>query len=662
MSTSEKIGRFRGAVHPAYDSPHLRSWLEKLPDVPESETLSTFQEHVHRVRPPEPCPPLVLKAFDLSDDTVLRPGLARQAFEHACRFLENGVPTPRPVAWLEHRGGKQKVEQYLLTEYLPDTCTFQEALLHHYYDNPLCSEIMELLAVCAGALRSMHDSGFEHRGLGNPHLLVRRKETGGWERAWVLDLHHGHFHSALSPARRGKDMAGFTLPSDLLRVFVEMLHEPQLVPAAFERARKKGRACLRRRRCLSRLRHPLSSTGPESRPAPSEKDIWIWDDRSMQAIPALKSRDKRKYYRKSDILPILSVNLRYRSKIKSAFRQIKAEAWTRPVEMDLRIGLSINLEPDRFEKERRWLQDLGAIPLLVRLYHHQSEANQRFAIEAVRKLNSEGHRVSVALVQDRRAVTHPSSWQGFVEKAGGGLSGFVEAFEVGHAINRVKWGIWNIPEYRQLLKPFENWSCRFPQIPLMGPAGIDFEYPRVLPMLDQWPENSLTAFSHHLYVDRRGDPENRQSGYDTLDKLALARAISRVHPATGERVVVSEVNWPLKGTGVWSPVGSPYQSPGERHNDPSVDEETYARYMRKYLLIAVCSGMADQVYWWNLAAHGFGLIDDRDPRGWRPRAAFHAFKALLDETRGSRYLRRESGEGETGYVLEKKGKTKWISG
>jgi hypothetical protein len=251
----------------------------------------------------------------------------------------------------------------------------------------------------------------------------------------------------------------------------------------------------------------------------------------------------------------------------------------------------------------------------------------------------------VALVQDRNAIRFPRQWEGFVERAGGALSGFVEGFEVGHAINRVKWGIWNYEEYAQLLRPFADWSERFPQIPLLGPAGIDFEFPRILPLLDRLPAGMRwSAYTHHMYVDRRGGPENAQSGYDTVGKLAMARAVARLHPACEERVVVSEVNWPLAGTGVWSPVGSPYLSPGPRHNDPSVDEETYAVYLRRYLLMALCSGMADRVYWWNLAAHGFGLIDDRAEGGWRPRPGYHAFRELVEQTREATFERRE-GEG-----------------
>lgn len=633
----------------------MRSWLEKLPNVPECDALSADRDHVRSVRPPGGGPLLALKRFDppplwksIGDQAIRRGSRAHRAFQHAAHLQSCGVPTPRPVAWLEVQQGRRIREQFLITECLPDACTLREALLHHYYENPLCSDIMDLLEVSAVLVRSMHDAGFEHCDLGNQNIMVSRNARGKWAHAWILDLHRGKTHAKVSASLRGKDNARINLPSDLKRVFFEMQTAPQPVPEDFQKGVKKARFRYRIQQGSHQLRHPFRKKISPDRPLPPEKDIWIWDDRSRQAIPALQSKDKRKYYRKTDIVEMAGTYFRYRKPLRSAYSELKSEAWTNPVQMDGRMGLSCNLEPDRFEKERRWLESLGSLPLLVRLYHHETDARQRYAFDAVRKLQAEGHQVTVALVQDRRAITFPASWQRFVDRAGGSLSGFVEAFEVGHAINRVKWGVWNIPEYRALIAPFENWQQRFPQIPLMGPAGIDFEYPRVLPLLDQWGAGTLTAFSHHLYVDRRGDPENEQAGYDTVDKLALARAMARVHPACAERLIISEVNWPLKNTGIWSPVGSPYQSPGARCNDPSVDEETYACFMRKYLLMALCSGMADQVYWWNLAAHGFGLIDDRDPNGWRPRPAFHEFHKLVEEMRGSTFVhRKKTGEDWT---------------
>lgn len=625
----------------------MREWLATLPNVPEGDALSPERDHLRSVRPPVGYSPLALKKYtppplwkSSLDEWTGRESRARRAFVNANHLLEHGVPTPRPVAWLEVHSGRRILEQYLVSECIPNSCTLRGALLYHYYEKPLCRDLMELLELAAHAVRKMHDANFEHRALNNPNILISRDEKGKWKEAFILDPHRGKIWTNLPPRIRGRDNGRITLPSDLRRIFFEMQSTPETVSAAFSKAERRARKRIQRQQCRRRLRHPFQKSLPPARDYPPEKDIWIWDDRSRQAIPALRSRDKRPYYRKRDLLEMGAASLKHGRKIKTAYNDIREQAWSQPVDMNGCIGLSCNLEPDRFEKERRWLEPLGPLPLMVRLYHHESVSNRRYALDAIRKLKAEGHRVTVALIQDRRAIQFPTAWNAFVGQAGGALSGFVEGFEVGHAINRVKWGVWDYEEYRSLISAFKDWHNRFPQIPLIGPAGIDFEYPRVLPLLDQWPTQSLSAFSHHLYVDRRGAPENVQNGYDTVAKLAMARAMARVHPACAERLIVSEVNWPLKGTGVWSPVGSPYQSPGARFNDPSVDEATYADYMRRYFLLAVCSGLADQVYWWNLAAHGFGLIDDRDPNGWRPRPAYHAFKELIEQTRDATFTQK----------------------
>ena len=122
--------------------------------------------------------------------------------------------------------------------------------------------------------------------------------------------------------------------------------------------------------------------------------------------------------------------------------------------------------------------------------------------------------------------------------------------EVAHAINRVKWGIWDCGDYRRLVAPVARLAERFPAVRFTGPAVIDFEYPFVVSALGALPRGlRFHAVSHHLYVDRRGAPENPQAGFSLLEKCAMGRAIARWSPATEDRFIVSEVNWPLLGTG-----------------------------------------------------------------------------------------------------------------
>jgi hypothetical protein len=324
--------------------------------------------------------------------------------------------------------------------------------------------------------------------------------------------------------------------------------------------------------------------------------------------------------------------------------------------MDGRIGVAVEVLPGRIERQLELLKKLGPVPVMVRFYHHRGDAACELAYNAVERLSAAGHKVNIALVQDRKAVRNAGAWQVWVGEILDQVGGLVNLVEIGHAINRVKWGVWSFDEYKKLVTGVAVHCERYPKVTFCGPAAIDFEYPYVLAGLENLPDNfKFGALSHHLYVDRRGAPENRQGRFAALEKFALGRAIARWSDRSADRFVVSEVNWPLKGTGVYSPVGSPYVSPGVRHNDPSVSEDEYADYMVRYLLIALCSGLVEQVFWWRLAAHGYGLVDDADADSWRERPAFVALCSFVGWTSGSTFVNRRVRDGVEIYSFERAG-------
>jgi len=104
------------------------------------------------------------------------------------------------------------------------------------------------------------------------------------------------------------------------------------------------------------------------------------------------------------------------------------------------------------------------------------------------------------------------------------------------------------------------------------------------------------VLSSLLYVDRRGAPENRQLGLDTVDKVVLLRAIAEVGRNCSERLWITEVNWPLR-EGPHSPAGK----------SVSVDEQSQADYLVRYYLLTLGTGLVERVYWWRMAARGYGL-------------------------------------------------------
>src|SRR5690606_17396603 len=172
------------------------------------------------------------------------------------------------------------------------------------------------------------------------------------------------------------------------------------------------------------------------------------------------------------------------------------------------------------------------------------------------------------------ALLQPELWQNFLEATIPAIADKVAHIEITHALNRVKWGIWNAREYAALMQPVFALQERFPNIKLTGPACIDFEYHPIITALNALPaDKPLAALSHLLYVDRRGAPENKQGKFSTLEKCALLKALAQWSDRCDDKVIVSEVNWPVKYTGIWSPIGCPYIAPSWRREEPGETDD-----------------------------------------------------------------------------------------
>jgi hypothetical protein len=358
--------------------------------------------------------------------------------------------------------------------------------------------------------------------------------------------------------------------------------------------------------------------------------MWIWDDKSAQPISVMRPRDRRRFFKSSNALKIARSTLGGILQVRREYHSLLQLCYRRPVAMRNRIGVAISPAPETLDREIALLENIGRIPVIIRFCQHEPESRRKFLAGVVRDLCKQGHAVTAALIQNRKCVLDPDLWDTFAAETLEQVAGHVENVEIGHAINRVKWGIWDLDEHRRLVEGVARLAGKYPRLSFSGPAVIDFEYPFLMAALRNTPQHfRFAALSHHLYVDRRGAPENAHGAFTALDKFALARAVARWSGVCDDKLIVSEVNWPIKGTGTYSPVNSPYESPGPRFNDPSVSEKEYGDYMIRYLLIALCSGMVERVYWWRLVARGFGLVDDTDGGAWRKRPAFEMLRHFV---------------------------------
>lgn len=568
---------------------------------------------------------------DLRD--AARGSKAARSFRAAHHLLQHDVGTPAPLAFVERWEGRRLKESYYVSLFLDDATGFGERMLELYHQIRECEPFIESLRIVALGARKMHDSGFVHNDLGNQNILITNVSNS--EAFSTIDLNRGRIVTSLSLRERAKDLSRLAIPSGMVEMFLSMYWvEPTPKPLkkwlaryqrlfGFHASSRKWRHPFREAR-LAREKN----NQPATNHYPDPRDVWVWDSKTQQAFGSMDRKDRLKNYPAARYLPMLRETFAAAPSIYREYRKITAGIFKQPISMSSSVGLSIEPQPETFARKLALLSELGPIPILIRLYHHGATEDLQYRKKAIRELLDRGHPVAIALVQSRDAVRDPESWSSFVTFATDGIAERLDFVEVAHAINRVKWGIWSFDELEALYKPIKKLSERYPTLRFTGPASIDFEYPFLLAALKRWPKSvPLHALSHHLYVDRRGAPENQQNSFSAVEKFALARAIANTRGDT-DRVMVTGVNWPLANTGAWSPIAQPN---ADLSSDVGgVSESAYSDYMLRYLCLARTSGLVDRVYWWQLTSRGYGLVDDSEANHWRPRKAWFALKKFTE--------------------------------
>ena len=274
----------------------------------------------------------------------------------------------------------------------------------------------------------------------------------------------------------------------------------------------------------------------------------------------------------------------------------------------------------RDEQQLCLVRDLGVRRVLVRAPVWE-RARLRHLVRWCAELQAvTGNPVVVAVLQDRASVSEPRRWRADLADLFSALGPHAEAFQLPQAPNRTKWGCYHLGDALDLLEAAERVRRHFPAIKLAGPAVIDFEPAPLLRMLYNQRLFTLEVATALLYVDRRGAPENTQYGIFDLDrKVRFTAAACRASPriARGAPLWITELNWPLLGTDYWTPTS----------DEECVDEAIAADFLVRSYRLAWATGQAERVYWWQLTAPGYGLVDARG--GLRPRPAYHALRGLL---------------------------------
>lgn len=553
-------------------------------------------------------------------------------------MVESGIPTPDPVAVLDSirlDGPSFFVSQ--LVDGLEARYLFRAMNTSRTAELFPEIDVDAFLSTLGQLLRRLHDSRFWHRDVSAGNLILAAEESRSPEKSlYLLDLNRTRIGKPLSRSERMRDLSRLPIFVQAHRDrLLESYWAPELPKGqqlylfyqhgflAKNRIKKALRGLTNRaKRLLPRTRHAHIELADEGA---SARNRSVWDGLTEQPHQHA-GRWAKMRIRLSDAGIHLQASgpvLRRVPAIVASYRRIRAgleEAsawWGDP-------GVCLTAGSGGFAEVEAALDGLRTRRVMLRLSPWESDLGKEQ--EMAQELHRRGYDLALSVPQNRDLVRDPGRWRSRLEEIEDRFLSFASDVQVGHAINRSKWGVWTTNEHEVLIRIAAEVLRKRPGIRLLGPAVIDFEFLHTAAALNS-ARIRFDVVTSLLYVDRRGAPENRQMGFDTVAKVALLKAIvaTSVH---GDRPCwITEVNWPL-AEGPHSPAGRAV----------AVGEEAQADYLVRYYLLTLATGLIERVYWWQLVARGYGLTR-RCGEGLFLRPSYRALAHMAQRLVGTRIHR-----------------------
>lgn len=355
----------------------------------------------------------------------------------------------------------------------------------------------------------------------------------------------------------------------------------------------------------------------------SMKAPFKWDYNSDQPYQ-LKDRAYKKMMRKQNMGSLIKTVLVSLAILPAAILSMPFVRPASKFNTSKFFALGVNIDKDD-ENSLKEISALGVRNLIIRFPLWEMERLEEYR-QFVAQFKDQ--HILLNVLQDRENIEDLELFEKNITKVFETFSSQVDEFQIGSTINRAKWGFFSVEEYMKFYQvAYKVRNKKFSALRLVGSGVIDFEFHFTMHTLFNSFKVHYDALAALLYVDRRGAPENTQLGFGLSDKISLLGAITRLSKKSSNDIYITETNWPLKGT-------APY-APTSEHE--CVSEEEYANYMLRYYLLAFASQQINRLYWHQLIAPGYGLIDNRE--GLRHMPAFKTYKFMLKMLQDSQFLR-----------------------
>jgi len=343
---------------------------------------------------------------------------------------------------------------------------------------------------------------------------------------------------------------------------------------------------------------------------------FVWDSYSDQPH-IIKDKQYKKNMRKKHIGDYIKMGLTNLFLYPFSIATMKIFKPHYPAIDSRFYGLGVNL--DKGDTQVELIEELGVKSLAIRV--PLCDIDNLTKYKEFAKSFGDDKDILFVIIQSRETIDNHTLLEKYISKVFDTLGDISTLFQIATTINRAKWGFFSTSEYLSFYQTVQKVRDNaYPTIKLLGPSVIDFEYYYTIRALFNNYNLSYDIVSSLLYVDRRGSPYNTQMGiFDFHNKIDMLYSLIKLSPkVNSSKIYITETNWPLSGT-------APYAPTSEKE---CVSEELYAKYMVEYFDIAKQSGKIDRIYWHQLIAPGYGLVDNRDGK-IRKTIAFDKFKEMI---------------------------------
>ncbi|GIS22946.1 MAG: hypothetical protein CM15mP123_08480 [Gammaproteobacteria bacterium] len=536
-----------------------------------------------------------------------RKSKAKRSFENSKLLKGRGVNVPEPLGYIEVFDRYRLRQCYFISSKLNFNFTLDAAT------DKKIDGYKDILSDFIHFTYDLHKKNIMHLDYGVGNICIK-KTRNGYD-FYLIDLNRLK-EGIVSPKKGIKNLARISNDPEIVKIFADAYAKK--ISSSALKTHKELKKFVYQVGQRVKLKKLLKSFIENIKHVPLSSYEWDYHSNQPHTLKSKKLKNKIFFLAFFSNLKIIFATL-YACVVAPYFFLRDKESFEKKIDS---FGLCVNIDrPIESQKSISnieliaMIDELSVENILVRIPLADFENIENY-ISFIEQLKDKD--VLVCVLQDRKHVIDKHLTKKRLDFIFSKLEGIAEVFQIGNSINRKKWAFLSMDEYFSFFKiAYDLKKNKFPKIKLLGSNIIDFDIPFFSRSVFHLKSIFYDGIAAQLYVDRRGGPEQKQYGFDTLNKIRAYKAMARASKKTSNEMYITEVNWPLNGMKNWAPA-----------ENFLIDESLQSSYLVRYYLLMLATGKVKKCFWHQLVAPGYGLVNNLDEK-IKKRDAYYCFQNLI---------------------------------